>query len=77
MPWVVYLLRSGKHTYVGCTTDVERRLRQHNGELSGGARRTRAHRPWELVKTAGPYENRSEAQSAEYKAKRNREFRNV
>ena len=27
-------------TYIGATTDVDRRLRQHNGELSGGARKT-------------------------------------
>ena len=38
-------------TYVGYTVDPQRRLRQHNGQLSGGARRTRAggHGTWELL----------------------------
>ncbi len=40
--WKVYLLRSTTdfRTYVGATVDVDRRLRQHNGQLSGGARAT-------------------------------------
>lgn len=36
-----YLLYTEEgQTYVGATTDVERRLRQHNQEISGGARAT-------------------------------------
>ena len=43
-----YVLRSrdGRRTYAGSTCDLARRLRQHNGDLRGGARATRAHRPW-------------------------------
>lgn len=34
----VYLLEaSNKSTYVGATVDLERRLRQHNKEIKGGA----------------------------------------
>ena len=36
----VYLLENGKKTYVGATIDPDRRLRQHNREISGGARAT-------------------------------------
>ncbi len=42
-PWFVYLLSTCEdpiRTYVGATIDVDRRLRQHNGELSGGAKAT-------------------------------------
>ena len=37
--WWVYMVqtRSGK-LYTGISTDVERRFRQHRGELKGGAR---------------------------------------
>lgn len=44
---VTYVLRSGARTYVGATVDLRRRLRQHNGQLAGGARRTRG-RQWEV-----------------------------
>ena len=37
----VYLLQSsGGNTYVGATVDLDRRLRQHNKEITGGARAT-------------------------------------
>jgi structure-specific endonuclease subunit SLX1 len=58
--WAVYLLVSGSRTYVGCTTDVTRRLRQHNGEIRGGARATRG-RQWAVVLYVEGFPNRSVA----------------
>lgn len=48
--WWVYLLRCADGSfYAGIATNPERRLRQHNGELAGGARYTRGRRPVALV----------------------------
>jgi predicted GIY-YIG superfamily endonuclease len=59
-----------ERTYVGVATNAVRRLRQHNGELVGGARATRAGRPWRLGVVYGPYASRADAQRAEAELKR-------
>nr|WP_255216722.1 GIY-YIG nuclease family protein [Pseudenhygromyxa sp. WMMC2535] len=53
------MLRStqAERTYVGISVDVDRRLCQHNGELPGGARSTRAGRPWAVARRWGPFEH--------------------
>ncbi len=48
--WQVYLLRCADNTlYCGITNDLSRRLRQHNGEINGGAKYTQGRRPCQLV----------------------------
>lgn len=69
--WYVYLIISAdmRKTYVGVTTDFERRLRQHNGELTGGAKASRAGRPWQCVCLVHGFRGRSEACGFEWKWK--------
>ena len=47
----VYLITSAStgRTYIGYTCNPERRIRQHNGEIVGGAKYTRSGRPWHFV----------------------------
>jgi putative endonuclease len=49
--WFVYMLRCADESlYTGVTTDITRRLREHNGELKGrGAKYTKARRPVTIV----------------------------
>ena len=65
--WHVYVLWSDAlgRTYVGITTEPERRLAQHNGERPGGARATRSGRPWRIGVLYGPFQDRSAASRAE------------
>jgi putative endonuclease len=68
--WRVYLLQcSDKSLYAGITTDMNRRLQQHNGHLTGGARYTRGRRPVTVVwsETCG---SRSEALQREAAVRR-------
>ncbi len=63
--WYVYLLRCRDGSfYTGVARDLQRRVRQHNGELVGGARYTRGRRPVELAWSEA-CTDRSAAQSRE------------
>ena len=72
--WFAYVLVSTtrERTYVGVAIDVARRARQHNGELAGGARSTRAGRPWRVGAIHGPFDSRGAAQVVEHVLKRRR-----
>lgn len=60
--WYVYLLRNkDNRTYIGSTTDVNRRLRQHNKEIKGGARATSNHGPWLIHCYLSGFQDRSSA----------------
>jgi putative endonuclease len=66
--WFLYVLRCSDGTlYTGVTTDVSRRLNEHNASKRG-SRYTRSRRPVELVYWVD-FENQSTAQIAEYNFK--------
>lgn len=74
--WYVYLLtnREETHTYVGATVDLDRRLRQHNSELSGGAKYTTSKSStnktyWKRVLSVGGFQNNIEALQFEWALK--------
>ena len=68
-PWFLYVVHCSDGTlYTGVTTDISRRIREHNTG-SRGAKYTRTRRPVELVYWVD-FNNRSSAQKAEYKFKR-------
>lgn len=49
--YYVYLLQStiNNRTYCGSTNNLDKRLRQHNGEIKGGAKSTSKYRPWNII----------------------------
>jgi putative endonuclease len=48
--WHVYIVQCADTTlYTGIARDVQKRLRQHNGEQAGGPKYTRGRRPVRLM----------------------------
>ena len=67
--WYLYAVRTGhNHLYTGISTDPNRRLRQHSGELAGGAKALRGKGPLMLVYQQA-FPDRSSASAAEYRFK--------
>jgi predicted GIY-YIG superfamily endonuclease len=69
MSFACYCLVSEKGTtYVGFSTNVDRRLRQHNRELTGGARATHGH-TWKRICTVAGFPTQQSALQFEWKWK--------
>lgn len=67
--WYVYLLRCADNSlYAGITTDVERRVNEHNNCNKKGAKYTRVRRPVTLAYQES-LTSRSEASQREYQVK--------
>lgn len=66
--WFVYILKCADGTfYTGVTTDVKRRVREHNDSVLG-AKYTRGRRPVKLVHSR-KMKNKSSAAKAEHRIK--------
>lgn len=68
--WYCYMLEraDGRRTYVGATVDPDRRLRQHNGEIAGGARATRGG-VWRRAYLVGGFADERDALRFEWRWK--------
>jgi len=70
MSWYVYLLNCQDDSYyAGITTDLKRRLKEHNEDNKKAAKYTRARRPVKVV-FFELCESRSEAASREYEIRK-------
>lgn len=67
--YYTYILRCADSTlYTGITTDIDRRIREHNTDNKKWAKYTRVRRPVELIYNEG-FETRSEACKREFAIK--------
>ncbi len=68
-PWFIYIVQcSDDSFYTGITTDIQRRINEHNQNSGKGARYTRARQPVALVYQERAI-NRAEASRREYAIK--------
>lgn len=67
--YYVYLIQSISHprsTYIGFTVNPKRRIRQHNGLIQGGAKKTRKNRPWKYIGYVSGFPNQRTALQCEW-----------
>ena len=67
--YFVYWIQSSNRAYIGATVDPPKRLRQHNGEIAGGAARTRNRGPWHFECVISGFRTWKEALQYEWAAK--------
>ncbi len=69
--WVFYIIANGGATYAGVSPDPHRRLRQHNQELSGGAKYTtsKAAGGWRHVVLVSGFQTKIQALQFEWAVK--------
>ena len=68
--WQLYIIQNKGCTYVGVSPDPVRRLRQHNGEIKGGAKYTTSKGPgWEHICLISGFQDKIQAMQFEWAVK--------
>ena len=67
--YCVYLIKSENLTYVGMTNDFLHRIRQHNGEIKGGAKYTSRKKNWYPILIIDGFTDKKSACQCEWKMK--------
>ena len=70
MTYLVYILKSENHTYIGMTNDFFKRWKQHNKILKGGAKATSRRDNWSPICIIDGFVSLKEACQCEWKLKR-------
>jgi predicted GIY-YIG superfamily endonuclease len=69
-PWIFYIIKNRNCTYAGVSPDPVRRLRQHNGEIKGGAKYTTSKGSgWEHVCLVKGFQNKIQSMQFEWAVK--------
>jgi predicted GIY-YIG superfamily endonuclease len=68
--YICYILKCDNWTYNGCTNNFKRRIRQHNGEITGGAKCTSRRGPWSPYCIITGFQDNIEALQTEWRIKR-------
>jgi predicted GIY-YIG superfamily endonuclease len=69
-PWSFYIIQNKGYTYAGVSPDPVKRLRKHNGELSGGAKYTQSKGPgWTHVCLVHGFQTKIQALQFEWAVK--------
>ncbi len=68
--YLVYILKSDNYSYVGMTNNFERRIRQHNKEIKGGARYTSKRENWYPICIIDGFPDMKSACQCEWRVKR-------
>ena len=68
--WFFYLIKNNNLTYAGVSPTPDKRLRQHNGEIKGGAKYTTSKGPgWEHICLISGFQNKVQSMQFEWAVK--------